>query len=143
MIFSMSKGGGFFIYTYMSSFSYNHDSQLARFLFYDSNPFMIQHNTRLTIYTLVKIPDVMLLDGSMELVDVNGYVQQISADDHKNVMGLAWGLFFAAILLNLLYYKLHPAIPPMTVTNDDKLRTHVCGTVWNLKKCRCGGKLSN
>ena len=38
--------GWWLFYLYKSSFSYNHDSQLARFLFYDSNPFMIQHNTQ-------------------------------------------------------------------------------------------------
>ena len=86
----------------------------------------------MTIFSLVMIPD-----GSMELVDVNGYVQQISAEDHKNALGLAWGLYFASLVLNLVYYKIHPASPP--VTSDDKLRTHVCGTVWNLKSCGCGG----
>ena len=91
---------------------------------------------RLTIYTLVKLSAEGLM---MDLVDIHGYVQQVSVEDHKNALGLGWGLFFGSIVLNIVYFKLHPAAPSFAVTSDDKLRTHVCGTVWNWKKCVCGG----
>ena len=29
-------------------------------------------------------------------------------------------------------------MPEMSPTSDEKLQTHVCGTVWNIKKCSCG-----
>ena len=77
----------------------------------------------------------------MDLVDIHGYVHQVSVEYHKNALGLGWGLFFGSIVLNIIYYKLHPAAPTFAVTSDDKLRTHVCGTVWNWKKCVCGGNL--
>ena len=77
----------------------------------------------------------------MDLVDIHGYVHQVSVEYHKNALGLGWGLFFGSIVLNIIYYKLHPAAPSFALTSDDKLRTHVCGTVWNWKKCVCGGNL--
>ena len=80
----------------------------------------------------------MSIDGTIAMVDVHGYVHHVSADVHKDALGLAWCLFLGAILLNLLFYKLHPAMPEMSPTSDEKLQTHVCGTVWNIKKCSCG-----
>ena len=80
----------------------------------------------------------MNTDGTLDMVDVHGYVHQVSSDVHKDVLGLAWTLLFGAILLNLLFYKLHPAMPEMNPTSNDKLQTHVCGTVWNIKKCSFG-----
>ena len=81
------------------------------------------------------MPLKMNNDGMLEMVDVHGYRHQVSAEVHKEALGLAWGLFFGAFLFNLLFYNMHPAKPEMNLTSEDKLQTHVCGTVWNLKKC--------
>jgi len=81
---------------------------------------------------------MMNSDGTIDMVDVHGYVHKVSANVHKDALGLAWCLFLGAILINLLFYKLHPAMPEMSPTSDEKLQTHVCGTVWNIKKCSCG-----
>ena len=80
----------------------------------------------------------MNLDGTLDMVDVHGYVHQVSAEVHHEALGLAWGLFLGAIIINLVFYALHPAMPEMNPTSDDKLQTHVCGTIWNIKKCSCG-----
>ena len=76
----------------------------------------------------------MPADEAMKLVDVHGYVQEISAKDHKNALGISWLLFFGAIIINLIYYKIHPAVPDFTINSDIKLRTHICGTVKNRGK---------
>jgi len=92
----------------------------------------------LTIYTLLIMPMRMNYDGKLDMVDVHGYVHQVSAEVHHNALGLAWGLFLGAIIINLVFYKLHPSMPDMNPTSDDKLQTHVCGTIWNINKCSCG-----
>ena len=77
-------------------------------------------------------------EGMLDMVDVHGYTHQVSPRVHKEALGLAWGLFIGAFIFNLLFYNMHPAMPEMNLTSDDKLQTHVCGIVWNLKKCLCG-----
>ena len=76
-------------------------------------------------------------DGTLDMVDVHGYVHKVSAEVHHNALGLAWGLFLGVIIINLVFYALHPSMPEMNPTSDDKLQTHVCGTIWNIKKF-CG-----
>ena len=82
-------------------------------------------------------------DGTLDMVDIHGYVHQVSAEFHHDALGLAWGLFLGAIIINLVFYKLHPSMPEMNPTSDDKLQTHVCGTIWNIKKCSCGSNEGN
>ena len=77
------------------------------------------------------------------MVDVHGYVHHVSAEFHHDALGLAWGLFLGAIIINLVFYKLHPSMPEMNPTSDDKLQTHVSGTIWNIKKCSCGSSEGN
>ena len=82
-------------------------------------------------------------DGSLDMVDVHGYVHQVSAEVHYNALGLAWSLFLGAIIINLVFYALHPSMAEMNPTSDDKLQTHVCGTIWNIRKCSCGSNEGN
>ena len=44
-------------------------------------------------------------DGTLDMVDIHGYVHQVSAEVHHEALGLAWGLFLGAVFLNLLFYK--------------------------------------
>ena len=33
---------------------------------------------------------------------------------------------------------MHPGMPEMNPTSDDKVKSYICGSLWNIKKCSCG-----
>ena len=68
------------------------------------------------------------------LVDMNGYKHQMSLGFVYNVIILAWVSLLLALLFNCIYYSAHPMA--LKISPMKKLRTYICGEVWNLKLCK-------
>ena len=88
----------------------------------------------LTIATTICVSDEMVL------IDMDGY------DDHKMTTGfvatvviLGWLSFVLAIGFNIIYYIVHPMAPQ--VSPKDKLKTYICGNLWDLEKRKCYPKV--
>ena len=58
---------------------------------------------RLTVWTLSSLED------ELKLTDVNGGVHTLQRSSIVMMIGAAWILHLGSIILNSLYYKLHPS----------------------------------
>ena len=65
---------------------------------------------RLTIWTVTS-----LTDDPIMLTDVNGGVHPLQGSNIVTMIGLGWGLFLASLVLNTLYYELHPSATDTSV----------------------------
>ena len=74
---------------------------------------------RLTIFTVLSLSD------DMSLIDMNGYSHDLSSEFVIKVLILGWVSFFLAIMVNCVYYILHPMAPQVHPRN--KLKTYLFG----------------
>ena len=50
------------------------------------------------------------------------------------ILSVGWIGFFLSIILNVLLYKVHPSGVPFSLSHPKKMRVHVCGREYNLRK---------
>ena len=50
------------------------------------------------------------------------------------ILSVGWVGFFVSIILNVLLYKVHPSGVPFSLSHPKKMRVHVCGREYNLRK---------
>ena len=63
---------------------------------------------RLTIHTVLKMED------GMTIVDETGRVHNLTMATVKTMLGVGWGAFIAAGLLNIAFYKVQCVVNPST-----------------------------
>ena len=75
----------------------------------------------------------------MVLIDMDGYKNNMTPTFPTKILIMGWFSFVFAISFNIAYYIVHPMAPQ--VSPKDKLKTYVCGNLWDLEMCKCYTKV--
>ena len=74
------------------------------------------------------------ISDNMVLIDVNGYSHNMSPEFVIKVLVIGWIFFIMAILVNCVYYVIHPMAPQVHPKN--KLKTYLLGKLVSRDKSK-------
>ena len=91
----------------------------------------------LTVATVAKLN----IEEELFIVSTNGMKVPFSRSSVQNQLKFGWTVFFLAILLNILFYNLHPSSVDFDLKRSkNKMDFHILGRKYSTRKL-CDGSL--